>query len=96
MHLYTQSGSPNGQRVNVPVLALDDDRSLSESVAICRYLESLEPTPNLFGKTGEEAVADLNLAITLGFAKRTGQDFFDLEHLATFHERVTARPAFKE
>lgn len=33
----------------VPVLQLDDGSYLSESVAICRYLEGLRPEPNLFG-----------------------------------------------
>jgi glutathione S-transferase len=33
----------------VPVLELDDGSYLSESVAICRYLEGLHPDPNLFG-----------------------------------------------
>lgn len=35
----------------VPVLELDDGSTLSESVAICRYLEELHPTPALFGAT---------------------------------------------
>jgi glutathione S-transferase len=30
----------------VPVLELDDGSYLSESVAICRYLEGLQPEPN--------------------------------------------------
>ena len=34
----------------VPVLELDDGTCLSESLAICRYLEELNPTPALFGK----------------------------------------------
>jgi glutathione S-transferase len=34
----------------VPVLELDDGSYLSESVAICRYLEGLQPEPNLFGR----------------------------------------------
>ncbi len=38
----------------VPVLELDDGTYLSESQAICRYLEALHPEPNLFGTTGEE------------------------------------------
>lgn len=38
----------------VPVLQLDDGRYLTESVAICRYLESLHPTPALFGEAPEE------------------------------------------
>ena len=33
----------------VPVLELDDGTTLSESVAICRYLEELHPAPPLFG-----------------------------------------------
>lgn len=38
----------------LPVLALDDGTHLSESVAICRYLEELHPTPPLFGRTALE------------------------------------------
>ena len=38
--------SPLGQ---VPVLALDDGRYLTESRAICAYLETLYPAPNLLG-----------------------------------------------
>jgi glutathione S-transferase len=34
----------------VPVLELDDGTTLSESIAICRYLEELHPEPALFGK----------------------------------------------
>jgi len=34
----------------VPVLELDDGSYLSESVAICRYLEGLQPEPNLLGR----------------------------------------------
>lgn len=33
----------------LPVLELDDGTILTESVAICRYLESLHPDPLLFG-----------------------------------------------
>jgi glutathione S-transferase len=34
----------------VPVLELDDGSYLSESVAICRYMEGLQPEPNLLGR----------------------------------------------
>lgn len=34
-----------------PVLELDDGTRLTESLAICRYLESLHPDPNLLGTT---------------------------------------------
>lgn len=43
----------------VPVLELDDGRSLSEVVAICHYLEELHPEPTLFGTTAEERAATL-------------------------------------
>ncbi|MEQ1671884.1 MAG: glutathione S-transferase [Hyphomicrobium sp.] len=33
----------------VPVLVLDDGRVISETVAICRYFEELQPAPPLFG-----------------------------------------------
>lgn len=39
---------------NVPVLELDDGTCISESIAICRYLESRYPEPNLFGRTPQE------------------------------------------
>lgn len=34
---------------HVPVLLLDDGSCLSESISICRYLEHVYPSPNLFG-----------------------------------------------
>jgi glutathione S-transferase len=37
-----------------PVLELDDGRYLTESIAICRYLELLHPEPALFGESAEE------------------------------------------
>lgn len=33
----------------VPALELDDGSYITESIAICRYLEALNPEPNLFG-----------------------------------------------
>ncbi|MFY9643480.1 MAG: glutathione S-transferase [Rhodomicrobium sp.] len=35
----------------VPVLILDDGTAISESMAICRYFEALQPEPPLFGTT---------------------------------------------
>ena len=34
----------------VPVLVLDDGTAISESIAICRYFEELQPEPPLFGR----------------------------------------------
>ena len=39
---------------NVPALELDDGAVITESVAICRYLESRYPEPNLFGRDPQE------------------------------------------
>ncbi len=39
----------------VPALELDDGTVLTESVAICRYFEVLQPEPALFGRNGREA-----------------------------------------
>jgi len=39
---------------NVPMLEMDDGTCVTESIAICRYLESRYPEPNLFGRTPEE------------------------------------------
>ena len=43
--------NPSGK---IPVLELDDGRCISESVAICRYLEEIQPEPNLFGSNSFE------------------------------------------
>lgn len=40
---------------NLPMLEMDDGTTITESIAICRYLESRYPEPNLFGRTPEEA-----------------------------------------
>ena len=39
---------------NVPALEMDNGTVITESVAICRYLESVYPEPNLFGRSPEE------------------------------------------
>jgi len=56
--LAGQSRTPGFLAINssgaVPVLQLDDGSHLSESVAICRYLEGLYPEPNLFGRNLRE------------------------------------------
>jgi glutathione S-transferase len=39
---------------NLPVLELDDGTCISETMAICRYLEALFPEPRLFGESALE------------------------------------------
>jgi glutathione S-transferase len=38
----------------LPALELDDATVVTESIAICRYFESLQPEPNLFGRDPKE------------------------------------------
>ena len=38
----------------MPALELDDGTVITESVAICRYLESVYPEPNMFGRDAKE------------------------------------------
>ncbi len=46
----------------VPTLELDDGTTISETVAICRYLEALHPDPPLFGQTPFE-VATIDMCV---------------------------------
>jgi glutathione S-transferase len=41
-------------RCIVPALELDDGTCISESVAICRYIEEIQPDPPLFGRNAKE------------------------------------------
>ena len=62
----------------VPVLEMDDGTAITESIAICRYLESLYPEPNLFGHDAKETAviemwtrrAEMMLATPLMLAVR--------------------------
>jgi glutathione S-transferase len=47
-------------RCTVPVLELDDGTCLSDSLAICHYLESQFPEPNLIGRDGREQALVMN------------------------------------
>jgi len=73
----------------VPVLELDDGRFLAESRAICTYLESLYPEPNLMGTTGEERAfiemadrqVELHLLATIAnFVRHTHPGLLALEN----------------
>lgn len=62
---------PLGQ---LPALELDDGTMLGESIAICRYLDGLNPDPPMFGATPREA-AEIDMwtrrvEFTLGAALR--------------------------
>lgn len=47
-------------RMQIPVLELEDGTTISESIAICRYLDDIYPQTPLFGKTAlERAIIDM-------------------------------------
>jgi glutathione S-transferase len=52
----------------VPVLILDDGTAISETVAICRYFEEVQPEPALFGRgaVGRATVEMWNRRMELG------------------------------
>lgn len=54
----------------VPVLVLDDGRTISETVAICRYFEEIKPEPPLFGvgAIGKAEVEMWNRRVELGLS----------------------------
>ena len=47
-------------RCTVPVLELDDGTCLNETLAICHYLESQYPEPNLMGRDSREQALVIN------------------------------------
>jgi glutathione S-transferase len=48
--LRTQAFTALNPMQRVPILILDDGSVISESVAICRYFEEMQPQPVLFGE----------------------------------------------
>jgi len=68
----------------VPVLELDDGTYLTESVAICRFIEAQHPTPSLFGTTPLEQAQiemwsrrmELRVMAPIGEAARHEFEFF--------------------
>jgi glutathione S-transferase len=73
--------NPSG---TVPVLELDDGTCISETVAICRYLEELHPTPPLLGVDAKDRAIvemwqrrmELELLIPVADAFRLRHEFF--------------------
>ncbi len=73
--------NPSG---TVPVLELDDGTCISETVAICRYLEELHPNPPLMGVDAKDRAIvemwqrrmELELLIPIANAFRQRHEFF--------------------
>lgn len=76
------------QKINplstVPVLELDDGTYISESVAICRYFEELQPEPALFGSDAKQRAivemwnrrVEFNILQPIADTFRQRHDFF--------------------
>jgi glutathione S-transferase len=80
----------------IPVLVLDDGTVISESVAICRYLEELHPAPPLFGAdaVSRARIEMWNRRIELEVFATIGSVPFHTE--ALFKDRLVQFPAFAE
>ena len=73
--------NPSG---TVPVLELDDGTCISETVAICRYLEELHPNPPMMGVDAKDRALvemwqrrmELELLLPIADAFRQRHDFF--------------------
>ncbi|MEM9013324.1 MAG: glutathione S-transferase [Pseudomonadota bacterium] len=65
---------------HVPALELEDGSVLTETVAICRYIEALSPEPNLMGRDAREAAeiemwqrrVEFQLLMPIAFVARHG------------------------
>ena len=80
----------------IPVLVLDDGTVITESVAICRYLEETHPTPALFGTSavGKAKVEMWNRRVELEVMGTIGDVAFHTQEF--FKDRVPQFPAFAE
>ena len=57
---FTPEFEKLGSGGKIPILELEDGTAISETVAICRYIESLHPEPNLFGRNElDKAIVDM-------------------------------------
>ncbi len=80
----------------LPVLEFEDGRVLRETMAICRYLEELHPTPNLYGNDAwERAVTEMwNRHAELELLAPTAQVFRNTH--AFWAGRIRQAPDFAE
>lgn len=81
----------------VPVLVLDDGTAISESVAICRYFEDLQPDPPLLGEgaKGRAMVEMWNRRVEMGLFLPVAHVFRHL-HPKMSHLEVPQVPAWGE
>jgi glutathione S-transferase len=71
----------------LPTLELDDGSCLTESTAICEYIEEAHPEPNLMGRDGKERAEvrrwcrlidqEIVVPMTMGFRATSGRPMFE-------------------
>lgn len=77
-----------------PLLELDDGSIVTESIAICEYLEEIHPTPPLIGTTPEQR-AETRMwvrRIDLGYVQPMVAGFRGAEGLLLFQNRMRCVP----
>ncbi len=95
-----ENRTPEFRKLNslgqVPVLELDDGSVITESMAICRYIEALHPDPPLFGSSARDRarIEMWNGRMTFEIYLRIGN--VALNTLPFFMTRRTQVPAFAE
>src|SRR6185295_5072032 len=80
----------------LPALVLDDGTVITESIAICRYFEGVQPDPPLFGRdTKDQAIVEMwNRRVELGLFLTVS---FVFRHLhPSMQEMETQVPAWGE
>ena len=87
---YTEK-NPGGQ---IPALELDDGTVIAETVAICEYLEELNPEPALIGSTPEErAITRMWIRrVELNITENMYNGFRYAEGLGLFENRMRCLP----
>lgn len=87
---YTEL-NPAGQ---LPALVLDDGRVISETVAICSYLEDRHPSPPLLGSTPEERAEALmwTLRVMHQITEPMANGFRYAEGFDLFKDRIHVIP----
>ena len=74
-----------------PVLELDDGTRIGESLAICRYLEALQPEPNLMGSTPIERGMTKDTARQAGLLAESKRLRDAIEAQSSDRSRATAK-----
>lgn len=82
----------------LPCLELDDGSFLSESLAICEYLEELYPSPALIGDTAEQRAQTRSMirSIDQNVVVPMTNGFRSSEGLALFKDRLLCVPSAAE